>query len=248
VYLRSVLPLLEWVVPARPELATLVRGRAASVAFVAGDLGARLTLGEGAVRVEPGTTADVLVRFSDTDAMSRFFAGKPVVPRITPWMGMTHPVLLTRAARLLAALRVLEPPRPGVTVPPAERALRVRLMLTLVTRALSQLHREGHPEMRALAERSPERVYQWTVGTGDIAAWLRMHDGRVHSGLGAYARRRPFVHFQFGDVDAAFAVLTATGSQMSGFRGGVVQTWGSPEYVRKIALLMQKVDELLVEG
>ena len=47
---------------------------------------------------------------------------------------------------------------------------------------------------------------------------------------------------------AALAVLTATGSQMSGVRSGQVQTFGSPEYTRKISLLMQKVDALLVEG
>ena len=45
-----------------------------------------------------------------------------------------------------------------------------------------------------------------------------------------------------------FRVLTETGSQMSGVRGGLVQALGSPEYTRKISLLMQKVDELLMEG
>jgi hypothetical protein len=56
------------------------------------------------------------------------------------------------------------------------------------------------------------------------------------------------VHFQFASVEAAFEVLTATGSQMTGFRGRRVETFGSPEYTRKVALMMQKVDELLVEG
>ena len=56
------------------------------------------------------------------------------------------------------------------------------------------------------------------------------------------------MHFVFPDVDAALQVLTATGSQMTGVRGGLIQTLGSPEYTRKISLLMQKVDELLAEG
>ena len=113
---------------------------------------------------------------------------------------------------------------------------------------LSRILAESHATMNELVQASPERVYQWTVASANIGAYLRMHAGRVKAGRGTYSRRRPFVHFLFPDVEAALAVLTATGSQMSGVRSGQVQTFGSPEYTRKISLLMQKVDALLVEG
>jgi hypothetical protein len=86
------------------------------------------------------------------------------------------------------------------------------------------------------------------VTSENIGAYLRMKHGRVLAGRGIYPRRRPFVHFVFPDVDAALSVLTATDSQMSGVRDGKVLTFGSPEYTRKISLLMQKVDALLTEG
>ncbi len=253
VFLRSVLPLLEVVVREQPALSPWLYGARGVVQLEAAgsDLGARLVFDKGRLAIEPVPAggADLRFVFRDVTALNAFFAGKPVLPRIEPFGGLRTPLLLARTLRLLAALRVLEPPAPGASPPDAvERALRVRLVLYLVTRALSSLHRDGYGPMRELSEGSPERVYQWTVGGSDIAAYLRVHAGRVKAGRGVYARRRPFVHFVFPDPDAAFAVLMATGSQMSGFRGGRVQTFGSPEYTRKIALLMQKVDELLMEG
>ena len=47
------------------------------------------------------------------------------------------------------------------------------------------------------------------------------------------------------DVDAAFDVLTTTESSMKGFRGGRVETYGSPEYAREMGVLLQRVDEFL---
>jgi hypothetical protein len=253
VFLRGVLPLLEVVVRERPELSPWLFGARGVVQFEAtgSGLGARLSFDKGKLTVDPAPAAGADLRFvfRDVASLNAFFAGKPVLPRIEPFGGLGAPLLLARTLRLLSALRVLEPPAPGASPPdPPERALRVRLVLYLVTRALSGLNQDGYGPMRELSEGSPERVYQWTVGGSDIAAYLRVHAGRVKAGRGVYARRRPFVHFVFPDPDAAFAVLMATGSQMSGFRGGRVETFGSPEYTRKIALLMQKVDELLMEG
>lgn len=259
VYLNAVLPLVRIVAPARPGLAGVLSGRAGRVDFVAGDDGASLSFGAGAIQVHPTSRAGSLLvshhrevrpltlRFGSHDALCRFFAGKPALPMPSPWLGVTHLREATAAARLLSALRVLEP-GDNAGLSPAERALRVRLLLTLVASGLSWLHRAGLPEMSAFAAHSPERVYQWTVEGSDIATWLRVREGRVHAGAGTWSGRTPFVHFVFADVDAAFAVLTATDSQMTTFRGGAVRTWGSPEYTRKLALLMQKLDELLVEG
>jgi hypothetical protein len=150
------------------------------------------------------------------------------------------------AAQLLKQLELLEPPssRARARMTHDERALRVELVLTLVTRALEELHRAGWPPMRELADESPERVFQWTCGDS-IAAFLRIGHGRVQSGRGVYGAREPFVKFAFPDVDAAFDVLMATESSMEGFKGGRVETYGSPEYARKVGLLMQKVDAFL---
>ena len=159
---------------------------------------------------------------------------------------LRHPVLFTRVARLFATLNMLQPQ--AAPLEPAQRSLRVTLLLQLVTRALAELQHGAHPGMTALTAASPDRLYQWTVAREGIVCWLRMKEGKVLTGRGACTAREPFVHFVFPDVDAALAVLTATGSQMDGVRGGAVEVIGSPEYSRKISLLMQQVDQLLVEG
>lgn len=252
-YLVAVLPLLEIVVAERSDVRELLRGLSGSVQFEArgADFAGRFVFEGGSLRVfygppEPSTLHFVFRRLA---AMNEFFAGKPRLPWISPYLGLHHPVMVARVARLLMALRILEPPGKDAALPaPEERALRVRLLLYLVTRALERLHSQGYGPMLEFAEGSPDRVYQWTVLGTDIAAWVRVRAGRVKCGRGTFAARRPFVHFVFPDVDAAFSVLTATGSQMQGFRGGRVVTYGSPEYTRKMALLMQDVDKLLIEG
>ena len=75
-----------------------------------------------------------------------------------------------------------------------------------------------------------------------------MREGRVKAGRGTYPHRRPFVHFVFPTVDAAFRVLTEAGSPMTGVACGDVRTEGSPEYSRKVSRVLQRLDHLLGEG
>ena len=180
--------------------------------------------------------------FRDVRGLNTFFAGGLTLPRIS---GLAHPLLIGKVLRLLLSLQVLKPgPVPSAA---GARALRVRLVLQLVSRALVQLYFGGFPPMVELVRDSPERVYQWTVERQQIAVWLRMHQGKVKAGNGVYPHRAPFVHFVFRDVDAALSVFGAS-EHMSGVRGGAVQTLGCPEYTRKVAHLMQCMDQLLVEG
>lgn len=252
ILLRSVLPLLKIVMRDQPETARLFRGlsAAAQIRTRAGDAGACLRFEDGELSVEDlastGRDAAVQLIFSDLAALNSFFAGRLVMPRVS---GLLHPLLIVKLTRLLAALRILHPQ--DAPASRQQRLLRVKLLLYLVTHALAELHRGGYPPMVELVAASPERVYQWSVGSADapeVGAYLRMHRGRIKAGRGVYPHRRPFVHFLFPDVDAALDVLTRQDSQMRGVRSGQVQTLGSPEYTRKISLLMQKVDELLVSG
>jgi hypothetical protein len=244
---RALLPLTEVVLAERDDLARSFRGTTAVVQLeVAGcDDGAALRFRDGRLRVEAGvwSGADVRLTFSDHASLNAFFSGRPALPRVR---GLQHAVLLARVGRLLASLRLLQPAAdPG---PPATRALRVKLLLELAGRGLAQLHLGGFPPMVELVRESPERVYQWSVEREGLGMFLRMERGRVKAGRGTYARRRPFVQFAFPDVEAAHHVLTQQGSQMDSVRRGLVRPLGSPEYTRKIGLMMQKLDELLQEG
>jgi hypothetical protein len=249
VLLGTVLPLLEVLVRERPFVAQRLARTTGTVQIEArGDrVAARLHFGEGGLRVEQGAgQADVRCVFSDVTALNAFFAGRPALPRVTPAWGLVRARLLLEALRVLVELRVLGTPAPRghTSMNRAERALRVKLTLELVTRALSQLHREGWEPITRFAAASPERVYQWTVGE-HIATYLRVHDGRVKAGRGVYDRRRPFVHFRFADVDAAFAALSAEGLTPKLFGDERVQTLGSPEYARRMGVLVHEVDALL---
>ena len=77
------------------------------------------------------------------------------------------------------------------------------------------------------------------------ASWLRVHEGRVQAGAGEYVRRRPFVRFVFPTVDGAYRVFANTATQMEAFERGWVETFGSPEYTRKISFLLQTMDAVL---
>jgi hypothetical protein len=250
IFLRSVLPLLKVVLAEQPALAASFRGVNATVQLEATDpqqgrLGASLRFADGTLSLssELQESPEVVCRFPDLRRMNGFFAGQLVLPALS---GFRHPLLLAKTARLLTSLRLLHPQPPPTR--PAARALRVKLLLYLVTHAISELHRCDYPPLVDLVEKSPERVYQWSVTAEGIGAYLRMASGRLKAGRGTYPHRQPFVHFVFPDADAALRVLSESGSQMAGLRSGLVQTLGSPEYTRKIGLLMQEVDALLLTG
>lgn len=247
VFLRALVPLLEVVVREQPVMARLFSKVDASVQIDVDNsaLCAHLAFTRGQVIVTHAP-APVQLRFefADVAALNTFFGGALALPRVSG--ALRHPVLLTRVARLFATLQMLQPQ--AAPADAAACALRVRLLLHLVVRALAELHHGGHAGMRALTETSPDRVYQWSVVKEDMHVWLRMQDGRVMTGTGACTAREPFVHFVFPTAAAALAVLTASGSQVDGVRDGAVEVIGSPEYSRKISLLMQQVDQLLVEG
>jgi hypothetical protein len=247
VFLRALVPLLALVVRDHPAMAKAFAKVQASVQIAVADsaLGARLQFDNGVLTVSAETApADLEFTFKDVAALNAFFGGAFVLPSVSG--ALRHPVLLTRVARLFATLNMLQPQ--DAPLDANERALRVTLLLHLVTRALAQLQHGGHAGMNALTRGSPDRLYQWTVARQGIVTWLRMKDGKILTGDGPCSAREPFVHFVFPDVDAALAVLTTSGSQMDGVRGGAVEVIGSPEYSREISLLMQQVDQLLVEG
>ena len=128
---------------------------------------------------------------------------------------------------------------------PTERALKVKLLLFMITNALSQLNKGGDPDMVKLTGKSPDRVYQWTVEGGGPAAYLRMKAGKTKAGRGTYERRRPFVHFIFPDMDGAFGVLTQQAALVDAVKEGWVKTEGSLEYSKEIGMLMQRTERIV---
>jgi hypothetical protein len=248
VILHSLLPLLKVVVADRPEWARRFAATRAIVQFDVSytPLGAYIIFDNDHIDVIPGLHPEPTLSFSfkDIAALIAFFTGKPALPRVRG--ALRHPVLAARVLWFLSTLRVLTPEVELRRA--ADRALHVKLVLYLATHALSQMNRAGHPDVVALVSKSPDRVYQWTVEETGVSAYLRVHQGKSKAGRGVYPRRRPFVRYTFPTVDGAFRVFTTTRSQMEGVIRGDVKPEGSPEYSRKISILIQKVDELLTGG
>lgn len=247
-FLRAVLPLLPVILREHPPTAQRLGALTGTVRIGVntGDPGATLRFRSGQLDIvngayDPAQPIDVHCRFHSLRALNRFFAGRAALPRITGWR---HPIILARTARLLLELRVLQPEH--IPTDPAERRLRARLVLTLIAYGLAELYRGGHPGMTTLVDASPDRVYQWALADHSIAAYLRMERGQVKAGTGVYPGREPFVRYEFRDVDAVLRALGETDSQMAGLRAGLFRTTGSPEYTRKIAILMQEIDGLLM--
>lgn len=246
VFLRAVLPLVS-LVAERSKALSASQG-AIELSLSDGSLVSTLHLDGARARVahERCERADVRWVFRDARSLEDFFVGRPSLPKISPWMGLASPRLSARALQLLLGLRVLDPRNNPPTLSLEDKRLRVRMLLALVTRAIAELHRCGWAPARALTKVDRERVFQWTIAETGDGAFLRVRPDRAHAGTGAYGSREPFVHTVFRDVDSAFAALTASASQMEGFRGGAVVTHGSPEYVRKVSYLMQQVDAMLM--
>lgn len=246
--LRCVLPSLETLLARRPEHATPFASTRAVVQLeVPGTDTAAHLIFDKSLRVVPGRHAgpvSLRATWPDHAALNGFFTDGSPLPSLDGLL--RHPLLTYRLASLLGNLCVLDPKTPAPT--PADRALKVELVLTLITRAVAELHALGHPEMRALVASSPDRVYQWSVTDAGLGAWVRMRQGRARAGLGTYAHRRPFVHYVFPTLEGAFGVFTNQGSQMKGVEEGWVRVEGSPEYSRKVSLLMQQADALLTDG
>lgn len=253
VFLSALLPLLERVARERPELAQkLARTRGVVSLEVAGtELAARVCFREEGVRVEPGRgDADVRCTWQDARSLARFFGAKASLPRVTPLFGVATARLVARTVGLLSELSVLTPQseRTRARLSADEKALRVGMILSLVPRGLAALHEAAYPKLCAFATRSPERVYQWSVTGTDVASYLHVHDGAVRSGIGFHDGRAPFVSFVFANADSAFEILTSEQSSMRGFRAGAVATYGSPEYARKVSILMQDMDAFLADA
>jgi hypothetical protein len=246
-FLRAVLPLVRVVAQHDEATAAKIRTLRGRVQFAvpSEDLSATLVFSEGGLQIHTEAEAQPTVRFRfrSLRSLNAFFSGRPCLPWVWGWW---HPVVLLRVVQLLWVLRLINPgARPQS---PDRRLLRVRLMVYLIAQGLAELARAGHAEMSRLVARSPDRVYQWSVGAGGgapIAAYIRMHTGKIKAGRGLCPHREPFVHYAFRDAAAFLSVVDETDSQMDGLRSGRFATYGSPEYTRKIALMTQRVDALL---
>jgi len=247
VFLRSALPLVKVVLAERPFYGKFLFKAGGVVQFAArdSDKAAWVELGDGSIDVNQGrhSSPSITLTFPRLADLNDFFAGALKLPSISGVTGM--PSLL----RLLPFLLKLKMLMPDV-VPDKldEKALKVKMLLYMVTNALSQLNKGGDESMVKFTKKSPDRVFQWTVENGGPAAYLRMKAGKTRAGRGTYKRRRPFVHMIFPDNNAAFDVLTQTVSTVDAVKHEKLRMEGAMEGGKEIGILMQRIETLTTGG
>jgi hypothetical protein len=242
-FLRVALPLVKVVREDDPLMRRLTRNMNAVVQFVVRgtDTGAHLVFADDGLEVVQGVHEKPTVSFAfkDLKSLNDFFAGKLALPSIK---GILRLDVILRAVPLLLSLKMLMPAADPKN--PAKRALKVKLLLYMVSTALSQLNKAGEPTMAKLTGNSPDRVYQWIVEDGP-SAYLRMRAGKTKAGRGVYTRRRPFVLMRFPDTEGAYQVLTSKVSLVEAVKQGYVVTEGAMEYSKEMGICMQMVEELM---
>jgi hypothetical protein len=246
IFLRAAFPVMKVLLEDVPAMQRRFHGVRATVQFTARNdadtIGAFLVFDEAGFRVEQGLCDDPDITFSfpTVARMNAMLAGRPVLPRIKGW---TKPGLLIKVMRLLLGLKLMMPSaRPK---DPQRKQLKVKMILYMITTALSQYSKGGDPEMMKWTARQPERIYQMSVEPEGIAAYLRVRGGLTKAGRGYYTRRRPFVHMRFHGVDGALPVLLKDVEFVESVARGYVTVEGSPEYAAAMNDFMQRIQAMV---
>ncbi len=245
IFLNAVLPVARILIADDPAMAARFAKVKASVQFRAedpgGPMGAWLAFDHGLTSFHQGfcQVPDLTFAFSSLAKMNAFFAGKPVIPRISGWweLGLTIKLI-----GLLMGLKILMPASDPKD--PAKRRLKVKLTFYMITTALSQYNKGGDPLMQKWTARQPERIYQITVDR-DIAAYLRVKAGHTKAGRGVYPRRGPFVHMKFNGVEGAYPIVMNRVDMVDAVRRGYLSIEGSPEYAGNLGDFMMRIQALI---
>lgn len=177
---------------------------------------------------DPAENPDLTLTFSSVEKMNALLKGGLAIPKIKGSLG-----LLIDFLPLLLGLKVMTKPNNKLK-DEAEKLLKVKMSLYMITRALSKYNKLGDPDFSEFCMRQPERIYQFAVDNGQeknaIACYFRVSQGKSKNGHGIYEKRTPFVLFHFFSVDGALKVLGKECEFVEGVEKGYVETIGSPEY------------------
>lgn len=247
IILRAILPVMKVVIQDDAKMKKAFHGVSGKVLFVGSyngtDMGATLHFSDGALEIkqELCEKPDIEFRFKTIEKMNAFLGGKTVLPKIK---GLSKIGLLVKVVSLLLKIKLLLP----TSRPKTEelKKLKVKLVIYMITTALSQYNKGGDGEMVEWTKKQPDRIYQMSVKSeNDLAAYVRVKAGKTKAGRGFYTRRRPFVHMQFTDVDSAISVFLKDVEFVEALGKGKISVIGSPEYAANMNDFMQRIQGLV---
>jgi hypothetical protein len=251
IVMHAILPVMKVVLEDDPAMKRRFGDVTAKVQFIAGydgqNIGAALVFEKGRLEVVHDIlkNPEITFSFATIEKFNAFLAGKPVIPKIR---GLMRIGLLLKIVSLLLAMKILMPNVKPKT--PDKKRLKVKMIIYMITTALSRYNKAGDPEMAEWTGKQPDRVYQMSVEMAgepeEIAAYMRIKAGKSKAGRGYYTRRRPFVHMKFNGVDNALAIFLNEVEFVEALSKGYVQVEGSPEYAAKLNDFMQRIQAMVV--
>lgn len=248
IVLRSIMPLFKVLYEAdNTRIKKLLAGFGGVIQFSirGSDSGAYLEFKDGKLDVFQGVHPhpDIDLPFKHAAGMNAMFTGGiPVFGGIPS--GLWRLSLLMKLVMLFLGLLLLMPnvnPKD-----PVRRELKLKLIMYMVTNALSQLNKGGDEDMAAWTAKQPDRIYQLSIDPAGPAAYLRVKGGKTKSGRGHYIRKAPFVHMRFNGLDGAYKVLAESKDTVSATADGDIRLEGSPEYAGNIGSFMVRIQDMLM--
>lgn len=237
VFMNAALPLLKPIANDVPELKAKFEGVDAiyqvSAMVNAEDKEAiHFIIEDGEWNVKPGEylgqeKIDAELQFSSMEKMNDFFKGKMTA---LPKMKIkSFPKFIKFMLVLLKLSSLL-----GITEAPEDEATQVllcKLYFYLLSSGISQLNKLGEPEIKAWTEKSPDRVYAWSIeGHPEVGAYLRIKAGKSRAGRGVYKRSKPFFCMNFDCPKSALAILLGTGDMFKMTANKQLIMEGAPEF------------------
>lgn len=236
VFLNAVLPLLKTVAEGKESLKKVWEGKSGicQIRCMAddGDDGTHFLIEDGSWTVKRGLCDEkpnVELVFKSRAHLNQFFKGKqfpfPVLKGVIKGKGNFLPFMksLIGMGGLLAST---EAPKTE-----EDQRLLVKSMFNLLSTGISTLNKLGHPKVKSWTEKSPDRVYAWTVAEDEeMAAYIRIKAGKSKASRGVYRRSMPFFTMHFDSVASALGILLDTDDMIESTMSGKLTMKGAPEY------------------
>ncbi|NMA48800.1 MAG: hypothetical protein GX947_03385 [Tissierellia bacterium] len=245
IFLNAVLPLVKVIVEEDSGLNKAFKRKSGKVQISAmtndSKVGTHYIIDNGEIEVKLGITEkpDLELEFNSIESFNGFFKGtSKKLPKIKGIKNLGLLIVTLRALLKMSALL-------GATdIPKTEekKDLLVRLYFYLLSSGISQLNKAGHPEVSKWVEKSPDRVYAWTVdGKSDLAAYIRVKAGNSRSARGQYTRSKPFFTMRFDSTESALGILLDKDDLLESTMDEKLIMEGAPEFGAQIGEFMLMV-------
>lgn len=246
IILRAVLPVAKVVMEEVPSMKKKFQGTTAVFQIQAKNgsenIGAYFQFTDGVLEIVQGIYEDPDIRFAfgRPESMVAFLTGGIALPKIK---GLGRPGLLMKCVALLLSLTILLPNKKPKKYDKVR--LKVKMVMYMITTALSQYNKGGDPKMVQWTSKQPDRIYQMSCEPEGIAAYIRIKAGKSKAGRGYYTRKHPFVHMKFHGAQGALPVFLNDVKFVEAVEKGYVTIEGSPEYAMHLNDHMQQIQALI---